>query len=112
MKIIPTFVLIFLLITVFQVEEGCAESSEKFDSYMQQWDEKRELATQYLLQAEKYLKEGDELSGCSSQEKASKYGIEATQALINAMKINDSTEGIQDLKAGLNKWKELGDFCS
>ncbi len=78
---------------------------------MKEWDEKRELASKYLQEAEKSLKEGDALAGCSSQREASRYGIEATEALIKAMEANGSKNEIENLKAGLNKWKELGDFC-
>ena len=69
------------------------------------------MATQYLYQAEKFLKEGNKEKGCANQKKASKYGIEATQSLIKAMKINGSTYGLANFESGLNKWRELGDFC-
>ena len=99
---------LFILLIAFQSAPVFAED---FETYMQVWNEKRELATQYLLNAEKALKEGDEATACVTQRKASKYGIEATESLIKAMKINGSTDGLENFESGLNKWRELGDFC-
>ena len=67
--------------------------------------------TNWNFDAENQFKSGDELSGCATQKKASKYGIEATKSLIKAMEDNESPEGIKNLETGLNKWRELGDFC-
>ena len=78
---------------------------------MEVWEEKRILATEYLLNAEKALKEGNKSLGCENQKKASKYGVEASLALIKAMKANGSNNGIENFESGLNKWRELGDFC-
>jgi len=99
---------LFVLLIAFLGDPAFAEN---FDMYMQEWNEKRELATQYLLDAEKALKEGDEATACITQRRASKYGIEATESLIKAMKINGSTDGLENFESGLNKWRELGDFC-
>ena len=99
---------LLLLLITFQSTEAFAGD---FELYMQEWNSKRELATQYLLDAEKALKEGDEATGCATQRKASQYGIEATESLIKAMKINGSIDGLDNIKSGLNKWRELKDFC-
>ena len=107
MKILLAFSLLFFLITF----QSAPAYTEDFEFYMQEWNNKRELAAQYLLEAEKALKEGNKSLGCVQQSKASKYGIKATEALIKAMKINGSIDGIDNFKSGLNKWRELGDFC-
>ena len=107
MKNLLTGFLLVLLIA-FLCDPAFAQD---FDMYMKEWNEKRELATQCLLDAEKSLKEGDEATACVTQRKASKYGIEATESLIKAMKINGSTDGLENFESGLNKWRELGDFC-
>ena len=88
-----------------------ADSQNSFDQYMNEWEVKRNLASKYLLEAEAALKSGDELNGCAFQKKASEFGIEGTQALIKAMKVNGSKEEIQNLETGLRKWQELRDFC-
>ena len=85
--------------------------AQDFESYMYEWNDKRELATQYLLEAEKALKEGDKTTGCTKQRKASKYGIEATESLIKAFEESASTDDLSNIIAGLNKWQELKDFC-
>ena len=36
---------------------------------------------------------------------------EATESLIKAMRINGSSDGLENFESGLNKWRELGDFC-
>ena len=78
---------------------------------MKEWNEKKELASEYLLKAEEEFEAGDELSACATQKEASEYGISATQSLIYAMEINGTTDSIENLKAGINKWKEIGDVC-
>ncbi|WP_320674172.1 hypothetical protein [Prochlorococcus sp. MIT 1341] len=88
-----------------------ASSEEDFMKYMQVWDEKRDLASKYLEEAESEFKAGDELSGCASQQKAAEYGIDATNALLKAMKMNSSADGIENIESGLRKWQELRDFC-
>ena len=101
-----------LILVLINPRQSLAQENKQFDIYMNQWDQKRELASQYLIEAEKSFKEGDELSACSNQQKASEFGIEATQALIKAMKINGSNNGIENLQAGLDKWRELGKYCT
>ena len=88
-----------------------AGTQDVFDDYMNKWTEKKTMASKYLLEAEAAFKNGDELTGCAIQKKASTYGIEATESLIMAMEVNGSTDGLENLETGLNKWKELGDFC-
>ena len=78
---------------------------------MGDWESKKTIASEYLKQAENAFKEGDELTGCSFQRKASLYGIEATKSLISAMEVNGTKDGLENLEGGLNKWRELGDFC-
>ena len=100
-----------LLCLLLMISVSSSVFAGDFETYMKVWEQKRELATRYLLKAEKSLREGNKDNGCSNQRKASKYGIEATQSLIKAMKINGSEDGLDGLQSGLNKWRELGDFC-
>ena len=88
-----------------------ASTQEDFSINMQTWNQKKELASQYLEEAENQFKNGDELAGCVAQQQAGDYGIEATESLIKAMELNGSTDGIENLRSGLNKWRELRDFC-
>ena len=106
-----SLVLLLIVIISSQGNTALAESAKEYRAYMKEWEENRELATQYLLEAETALKEGLKDLGCNKQHKASVYGIKATQSLIKAMKANGSTDGIENFESGLNKWRELGDFC-
>ncbi len=103
--------LFILLIFGLNNQVAKAEGQESFEILMQEWNQKKELASQYLIEAEDAFKSGDELSGCVTQQKAGIYGIEATESLIKAMKSKGATDGLENLEAGLNKWKELRDFC-
>ncbi len=78
---------------------------------MNDWDEKINLASQFLDKAEESLKSGDALQACSDQSQASKYGIEGTQSLIKAFVISGTTDDLADLESGLAKWKEIGESC-
>ncbi len=104
-------ILLILFFCLNQSDLAFAANEKEFLNYMQDWTEKKELASKYLREAEESFKAGDELSGCSIQKKASNYGIEATNSLISAMEAQGATDGLENLEAGLNKWRELGDFC-
>ena len=107
-----TCLIIILIITLyFNVNVTTAETNADYQSYINEFNEKRIIASELLHNAEEYLKDGDELNACATQQKASTYGIEATEALIKAMQINEATDGIENLYMGLNKWKELRDYC-
>ena len=88
-----------------------ADSEDAFQGYMDVWNEKRGLASKYLLEAEVALKEGDVLTGCATQKIASQYGVEATESLIQAIKLKGTSQEVENLQSGLNKWKEIGDYC-
>ena len=106
------FLSVILTLLLFIIgKPSLSEELSNFDYHLENWNKNIELASQYLKDAEKELKNGDELQGCINQRKAAKYGIEATESLIKAFEVNGSTEDITNIKAGLNKWKELRDFC-
>ena len=48
---------------------------------------------------------------CSMQREAAIYGIEAMESLIKAFKTNGSKTEMENLQAGLDKWRELRDYC-
>ena len=100
-----------ILFLLLLFSHNASALAEDFETYMKEWDDKRDLATKYLQKAEKSLKGGDKANGCINQKKAGIYGIEATEALIKAMKINGSKDALEGFESGLNKWKELRDFC-
>ena len=103
--------LLLIVFVFFNNSLAYANSENDFDWYMNQWDVNKELASQYLLEAEKAFKEGDELTACATQKEASEYGIQATSSLIKAMELNGTMDSMENLLAGLNKWKEIGEIC-
>lgn len=104
------FSILLILFTLFYNQNSLLAETE-YDLLMKEWDNKIAIASQLLKEAEVALKNGDALEGCVQQRKAGDYGIEATESLIKAFQINGSTSDLSNLHAGLNKWKELRDFC-
>ena len=107
----PLAIVICLVLFFVQGNPAFSNSETEFQKYILKWEEKRELASKTLIEAEEAFKASDELTGCVAQQKAGEYGVAATEALIMAMKVNGSTDGLENLEAGLNKWKELRDIC-
>ena len=103
-----SFIVILLSIIL---NSSIALANDDFSYYMDNWTQKKQLASEFLLKAEESFKYGDELSGCNYQQKASSLGIDATESLIEAMRINNSTDGIENLNHGLMMWKQLGEVC-
>ena len=83
----------------------------KFDMNMNDFYKKQQIASTLLKGIEMDLKDGSRDNVCARQKEAAKYGIEATESLIKAFKLNGSTSQIENVQAGLNKWKELRDYC-
>jgi len=108
-RLITTVILIISLF--YSSNIVLADDITDFDRYMSEWISKKELAGEYLLKAENEFEAGDELSACATQKEASELGISATKALIQAMKINGTIDSIENLNAGVDKWKEIGDVC-
>ena len=104
---------IFLMIIVIflSTETALSSNNENFRDYMDTWNEKIKLASEYLDQAEDELRNGDAIQGCINQKKAAGFGIEATESLIKAFQENGSQGDIENIETGLKKWKELRDFC-
>ncbi len=99
-----SFVLFFS--TVISVN---AES--EFEIYLSDFYQKQEKASKLLKEIEKDLKDGSRDRVCVRQREAASYGIEATKSLIKAFKTNGSKTELENLQAGLDKWRELRDYC-
>ena len=100
-----------IILIALPSSSALALSQNDFEKYMDLWTQKRELASQSLREAENAFKSGNKVTGCITQQHAGEYGIEATQFLIKAMQANGSIDGLESIEAGLNKWRELRDFC-
>ena len=98
--------LVLLLSSVISVN---AES--EFEMYLSDFYQKQEKASKILKEIETDLKDGSRDRVCARQREAASYGIEATESLIKAFKTNGSKTEIENLQAGLDKWRELRDYC-
>ena len=101
--------LTFFIFLFFLLKSVKAETD--FEMYLSDFYQKQDKASKILKEIEIDLKDGTRDKVCSRQREAAKYGIEATESLIKAFKINGSKIEMENLQAGLNKWKELRDYC-
>ena len=101
--------LIFVILLFSSVIPLSAES--EFDLYLNDFYQKQEKASKILKEIETDLKDGSRDRVCARQREAASYGIEATESLIKAFKTNGSASQLENLQAGLDKWRELRDYC-
>ena len=87
------------------------KAETEFEMYLSDFYQKQDRASRILKGIETDLKDGSRENVCARQREAAIYGIEATNSLIKALKINGSKTEIESLQAGLNKWRELRDYC-
>tara|TARA_B100000965_G_C19233036_1_gene600991 strand:+ start:98 stop:427 length:330 start_codon:yes stop_codon:yes gene_type:complete len=87
------------------------KAETEFDMYLSDFYKKQEKASKILKEIEIDLKDGSKERVCARQREAANYGIEATESLIKAFKANGSINQIENLQAGLDKWRELRDYC-
>ena len=109
---ISKVILLIIIIIFLSSDTAFASNNQNFRDYMNTWNEKIKLASEYLDKAENELKNGDAIQGCINQKKAGSLGVEASKSLIKAFELNSASKGeIENLENGLNKWKEFRDFC-
>ena len=109
MKRLSLILLISVVLLFFSVTSVNAES--EFEMYLSDFYQKQAKASKILKEIETDLKDGSRDRVCERQKEAASYGIEATESLIKAFKINGSTTEMENLQAGLDKWRELRDYC-
>ena len=88
-----------------------ANAESEFDVYLSDFYIKQEKASKILKEIEIDLKDGSRDRVCARQREAANYGIDATESLIKAFKMNGSKSEIMNLQSGLEKWRELRDSC-
>ena len=101
-----SLILIFLVIS-----QNPVDAETEFNMYLSDFYQKQEQASKILKEIETDLKDGSRETVCARQREAANYGIEATESLIKAFKINGSSTQMENLQAGLDKWRELRDYC-
>ena len=109
MKLLFLLSLICIFNLIYSVTSVNAES--EFDMYLNDFYQKQEKASKILKEIEIDLKDGSRDRVCARQREAASYGIEATKSLIKAFKANGSKAEMENLQAGLDKWRELRDYC-
>ena len=104
--------LIYLIVSVlfFSLLQPVKAQSE-YEIYLDDFYKKQDKASEILKGIEIDLKDGSRDKVCSRQREAARYGIEATESLIKAFETNGSKAEMENIQAGLNKWKELRDYC-
>ena len=75
---------------------------------MLEWREKSAIAQDYLRKGEQELKTGLQYRACLNQRLASKYGVEAFEALIKAQQYSETDKELINLEENLSQWKKLG----
>ena len=109
MKRLLTLFLIPFVLLSFSVITVNAES--EFEMYLSDFYQNQEKASKILKEIETDLKNGSKDRVCARQREAASYGIEATESLIKAFKTNGSITEMDNLQAGLDKWREMRDYC-
>ena len=112
MRYIQRLLLISLIVSIFLfslLKPVKAES--EFEIYLDDFYKKQDKASEILKGIEIDLKDGSRERVCTRQREAARYGIEATESLIKAFRINGTKTEIENLLAGLDKWRELRDYC-
>ena len=107
-RLFPLLLISFFLL-FFSVISVNAEST--FELYLSDFYQNQEKARKILKEIETDLKDGSRENVCARQREAASYGIEAMESLIKAFKINGSKTEIENLQSGLNKWRELRNYC-
>ena len=107
-----SLLLLSIIVSIFLIFSLTPVKAEtEFEMYLNEFYQKQDRASKILKGIEIDLKDGSKDRVCSRQREAARYGIEATESLIKAFEINGSKTEMENLQAGLNKWKELRDYC-
>ncbi|WP_320667823.1 hypothetical protein [Prochlorococcus sp. MIT 1307] len=105
-------IIVFILTIVSLSDYTYAQDQQtNFKKYMLEWREKSDLAQGYLRQGEEELKNGVKYKACINQRYASKFGVEAFEALIKAQEYTDTDKEFLNIEQNLERWKKLGN-CS
>ena len=105
------FPLLFISLFLLFSSVISANAESEFEIYLNDFYQKQEKASKILKEIETDLKDGSRDRVCARQREAASYGIEATESLIKAFKTNGSKTEMENLQAGLDKWRELRDYC-
>ena len=105
------FFSIFILVFLFFLFAILVNAESDFEMNLSNFYQQYQKATKILKEIETDLKNGSRDRVCIRQREAASYAIEASESLIKALENNGSQGEIENLKSGLDKWRELRDNC-
>ena len=105
------FFSIFIVVFLSFISAVSVNAESDFEMNLNIFYQQQQKASKILKEIETELKNGSWDRVCARQREAASYGIEATESLIKAFKTNGSKTEMENLQAGLNKWRELRDYC-
>ena len=105
------FPLLLICLVLFFSSVISVKADSEFEMYLSDFYKKQAKASKILKEIETDLKDGSRDKVSARQREAASYGIEATESLIKAFKTNGSKTEMENLQAGLDKWRELRDYC-
>ena len=105
------FLLLLTSAVLFSFSVIPVNAESEFEMYLTDFYQKQEKASKILKEIEINLKDGSRDRVCARQREAASYGIQAMESLIKAFKSNGSKTEMENLQAGLDKWRELRDYC-
>ncbi len=101
-------VILFFFLTICQLQPVSAQDNQtSFARYMLEWREKSQIAEDYLRKGEDELKKGQKYRACINNKYASKYGVEAYEALIKAQQYDEADKELVNIEDNLEYWKRL-----
>ena len=107
-RLLHIFFICVVLISFFDLS---VDAESEFEMNLNNFYQKQERASKILKEIETDLKDGSRDRACARQKEAAKYGIEATESLIKAIRIDGSKTEIENVQAALEKWRALNDSC-
>ncbi len=105
------FLPFFICLVVLFFSAISVKADSEFEMNLNNFYQKQAKASKILEEIGTELKDGSRDNVCKRQREAANYGIEATESLIKALEAHGSKNEINNLQAGLDKWRELRDYC-
>ena len=105
------FLLLFISVVLLFFSVISVNAESEIEMYLHDFYQKQAKASKILKELETDLRDGSRERVCARQREAAAYGIEATESLIKAFKTNGSISQMENLQTGLDKWRELRDYC-
>ena len=110
-KIFKTTFYIFLINLIIFCLGAKVQSENDFDFFINDFLNKNNEALQILREVELNLKNGSKEKSCSKQKNAARIGILATESLLKAYKINNSSPPRDIIDLNKKRWLSILENC-